>query len=121
MSNDVAAALQTASEIADLAAVAPGPVGLIAKITSLALKVGAGIAAAGGDPVIEITRMLSPTKEVAGVHSNWDDFIGRNFPSASEPPPAPDSMERGDTDPSPPSPPAMVVTDDDDDPYEEND
>jgi hypothetical protein len=111
MSNEVASGLQTASEIFDMAAAAPGPIGIAAKIASLALKAGAAIAAAGGDPVMEIARALSPKKEVKGVHGEWGDFVTRNFPPASQPP---DSFEKHKTDPS-----MSAVTDDD--PYPEDD
>ena len=76
-----------------MATAAPGPIGIAAKIASLALKAGAAIAAAGGDPVMEIARMLSSKKEVKGVHGEWDDFVTRNFPPASQPPSAVDPYE----------------------------
>lgn len=100
MSSDLAKGLQAASEVADMATAAPGPFGIAAKIISLALKAGAGIAEAGGDPVIEIARMLTSKKGVEGVHGEWGDFVAQNFPPASDPP---DSFEKRPTDPSMPA------------------
>lgn len=107
MSDDVESALNTASEIVGLVAIAPGPIGIIAKIATLALKAGSAFARAGKDPVIEITRMLSAKDDVEGVHENWDDFLDRNWPPASTVPPPPDTQPTG------------VVSDAEDDPYED--
>ncbi len=128
MSNEVADALTTASEIAGLVGAAPGPVGIVAKIASMALKAGSAIAKAGKDPVIEIQRILSAQPEVEKVHSEWDDYIASTFgatvPSPpptgrrkTDPPPSeesvPSSFEKRETDPS------MSAVTDDEDPYED--
>lgn len=126
MSDDVVDALNTASEIVGLGALTPGPIGIIAKIASLALKAGAAIAKAGKDPVIEIERILSAEPEVANAESDWGDYAANLFgkppPPAgrrkTDPPPetesSPGSLERRKTDPSMPS----VAGDENDDPYE---
>jgi len=98
MSSEIASALGVASKLADSVAKGEsGTLGIVGKIASLAFKAAAGIVAGGGDPVIEITRMLSPKPEVEGVHDEWDDFIRRNFPQSEPPPtdPAPDPYEEG--------------------------
>ena len=74
--------------------------------------VATAIAAAGDEPITGIARMLSPKPEVTGVHGEWDDFIRRNFPPASEPPPP---FEKRKTDPSMPA-----IPDDGLDPYDED-
>ena len=86
MSNDVASALSSAADMALLLVPAGGPGGIIAGITSIALKAGAAIAAAGGDPVVEITRMLSSTPGVVAVRNEWDAIIDREFPDVPQPP-----------------------------------
>lgn len=98
MSSEVVSALDTASDVADtIAKAAPGPLGLISKVASVALKAASGIAAAGGDPVIEITRLLTSSDGGVGeVHDDWDDFIANNFPKSQPPSP--------DTDPVPDDP-----------------
>lgn len=130
MSDEVASALSRASEIAGLVAASPGPIGIIAKIASLALKAGSAFAAADQDPVVEIQRILSASPEIAKVHNEWDDYINKTFHNAETatyrtppagrrktiPPPSesPDSIGKRDTDPTMPA-----VTEDD--PYEEID
>lgn len=108
--DDVQTALQTASELADtVSRSAPGPLGTVAKIAALAFRAGSRIASRGEDPVFEITRMLSARPQVEGVHSEWDEFIERNFPQSD---PAPSSLEKRATDPS------MPAFTDEEDPYE---
>lgn len=110
MSSDVESALKSASEIVGLIAVAPGPIGIVAKIATIALRAGSALVAAGKDPVVEITRMLSAKSEVEGVHSNWSDFLEKNWPPASSNTPLPDTE-------SEPSMPAITG----EDIYEEDD
>lgn len=109
MMSDVASYLKAASDVADtVARTAPGPIGIAAKIASLALRVGSGVAQGGGDPVVEIARMLSPKSAVDGVHSEWDSYVRKNFPATRPPDSGPDSFEKRPTDPSMPA-----VTDED--------
>jgi hypothetical protein len=130
MSDEVASALSRASEIAGLVAASPGPIGIIAKIASLALKAGSAFAAADQDPVVEIQRILSASPEIAKVHNEWDDYIAKTFGDETatyrtpptgrlktDPPPpseSPGSFSKRDTDPTMPA----VA---EDDPYEEID
>lgn len=108
--DDVQTALQTASELADtVSRSAPGPLGTVAKIAALAFRAGSRIASRGEDPVFEITRMLSARPQVEGVHSEWDEFIERNFPD-SQPG---ESLSKRPTDPQMPA-----FTDEEDDPHE---
>jgi hypothetical protein len=133
--DDVAAALDTASEIVGLGALSPGPIGVIAKIASMALKAGAALAKAGKDPVIEIERILSAEPEVAKAEGDWDEYakglFGGLFGDATvpspppagrrktDPPPAsestPSSFEKRETDPTMA---AVTGDEDDEDPYE---
>lgn len=99
--SDLAESLNTAADITKLVAAAPGPIGMVAKIATLALKAGAGFAAAGKDPVIEIQRVLSSKAEVDEVHSDWDRWIKDNFPDTERPEPTP--FEKRTTDPSMPA------------------
>ncbi len=99
---DIASALDSASNLATLVIPAGGPAGIIAGVVSVALKAASAIAAAGGDPVIEIARILSSLPEVAKVHGRWDNLIDREFPSSppvgrqkSVPPPASSSPDSG--------------------------
>lgn len=101
MSDDVADALNTASEIAGLAAVSPGPIGIVARIASLALKAGAALAKAGKDPVIEIERILSAEPEVVKAEGDWDEYARGLFGAATVPSPPPAGRRK--TDPPPPS------------------
>jgi len=73
-----------------MVASAPGPVGVVAKIASMALKAGQGIAESGGDPVVEIERILRSEKGVQAVDEKWQDWILKNF-RQSEPAPPPSS------------------------------
>ncbi len=123
MSDDVASALDTASEITKMVGAVPGPIGIIARIASLALKAGSAFAKAGKDPVKAIERILSADPEVAAVHAGWNDYAAELFgqPAPSTPP-----TGRRKTDPPPPSEsaPSSISkrkTDpasDEDDPYE---
>ena len=75
MTENLVPALDKASEIAALVGAARGPIGIIAKIASLALKAGSALAEAGKDPVIEIQRILSASPEVAKIHDEWEAHI----------------------------------------------
>lgn len=89
----LADALATAADIAGGLAKTPGHVGIVGGIAAVALKAGAAIARAGKDPVVEITRILSATPEVAAVHDEWDALIKRTFTTKSEPPAAGDGSD----------------------------
>lgn len=112
MSKEVADALGAASDIAKAASAAPGPAGIVASITSIALKAAQGIAQAGGDPVVEIQRILGSDKGVQEIHEDWNEWILRNF-RQSVPPPTPDpdtepyeghsGVDKKDTQPSMPA------------------
>lgn len=99
-SKDIAQALNSASEIAALGIAAGGPVGIVATIASLALKAGAAIALAGGDPVKEITRILSSTPGVTDIHTGWEKLIDKEFGSSTVPSPPP--VGRLKSEPPPP-------------------
>lgn len=123
MSNDVADALDTASEIADLGSTGSGPIGIALKIASLALKAGAKIARAGRDPVFEIQRILSVIPEVAKIDDEFDDYIDRSFRRKTDPSglssPAsdrsPESLEKRETDPAMPAVTMEDIYEDEDD------
>lgn len=101
----------------------------------MALKAGQGIASAGGDPVIEIERILKSKGKVDQIHEGWDEWVRDNFP-ATQPPapmtPEPDTIpfadapkagpDKSDTQPSMPAISKEDLLDSDppeeEDPYE---
>jgi hypothetical protein len=62
--------------------------GVAAKIAGMAIRAGARIAAAGGDPVVGVERLLSAQPVVADVHDRWEDAIAK-LPRESD---APDTL-----------------------------
>lgn len=107
MSKEVAAALSEASKISGLLTVAPGPIGIVASIASIALKAASAIAAAGQDPVIEITRILSSVGPVAAVDDDWNTIIDNEF-ADTEASPEPAPVPRRITQPSGALPPPPI-------------
>ena len=93
-----------AKTAADVARYSPLPaVSIPAGIVAVALKAGSAIAAAGQDPVVEITRILDRHPQVEKVRKEWAAFIDQNWPvgqrktdpspSSGSPPPASDPYE----------------------------
>lgn len=94
MSKTLADTLRLAAEGADVAAKqTSGWSSTVAKLTSIALHFGASMAEDGKDPVIEITRVLSPKSEIEMIHDKWDDFIWHNFRQSAPPPSSPPDTE----------------------------
>lgn len=94
MSMALADTLNAAAEVAGSVASVPGPVGVVAQITAIALRAAGAIAAAGRDPVPEITRLLSPASQLDAVRAEWNAAIERDFrpresTRATEPAPPP--------------------------------
>lgn len=58
----------------------PSPVSVAAGLAAVAFKAGAAIAAAGDDPVVEITRMLDRNPQVNKVRGEWSAFIDAHWP-----------------------------------------
>lgn len=92
MSKEIVSALSSAAEL--FAGVAPvgGPIGIVAGVSAVALKAASAIAAAGGEPIKEISRMLSAHPEVTAVEDEWSRVIADRFPT-SEPPKAGDGSD----------------------------
>jgi hypothetical protein len=54
-------------------------VGVVGGVVSAALSAASAFAAAGQDPVVEITRILSAVPELAEVERDWTAAISRKF------------------------------------------
>lgn len=76
-----------ACQLAPLGAI-PGPMGIAARIAAVAFGAGAALARAGGEPAVEIERILAADPLVRGVHEEWAETIRRKFPRPSEPAPS---------------------------------
>lgn len=103
-SKEVASALNAASDLAMLVIPAGGPAGVVAGVVAVALKAASAIAAAGGDPVGEITRILSSVPEVNKVHGGWDSVIDNEFADTDKSPPTPAPSARRIVEPAPVGP-----------------
>lgn len=60
-------------------------IGTALAIASVALAAGSRAAAAGKDPLDEVTALLSPKEAVADVHQQWDAAIADRFPKSDPP------------------------------------
>ena len=92
MSDETAQLLEAAADATGFAAAASGPIGIAARIASLAFRVGAAFAREGKDPVIEIRRLLASEPKLAAVRDEWNAVIKRTFPedlAPEDPVPAP--------------------------------
>jgi len=75
--------LENAADLAGkIAASTPPPFNILAGIVAVSAKAGSAIAAAGDDPVIEITRLLDRHPGVQKVREQWAAFIDANWPLA---------------------------------------
>lgn len=92
--NDTAQILEAAADAAGYAAAVPGPMGVAARIVSLALRAGSAIVRAGGDPVIEIRRLLASQPLLDPVRAEWNEALKRTFPDGPVPE-APDTVPAG--------------------------
>jgi hypothetical protein len=94
------------SQVADAAAYVaervPPPFSVALGIAAVALKAGSAIAAAGQDPIVEITRMLDRNPHVDKVRGEWASFIDAHWP-----------VGHRKTAPSPSSGPGLDPYDDD--------
>lgn len=77
--NDLPSVLESIAKAADAAGSIPGPAGVVAKITSIAMGTAAKIARRGGDPVIEIQRLHSSAEKLAEVEGDWSSALDKKF------------------------------------------
>ena len=72
-----------AAQAASATSAVPGIAGVISKIAAAAFGVAAKIAKAGGDPVIEIQRMLSAVPGTKDAEKSWNAALEAKFGSVA--------------------------------------
>jgi len=80
---EVSDALSVAAQAASATSAVPGIAGVISKIAAAAFGVAAKIAKAGGDPVIEIERMLSAVPGTKDAEKDWAAALESKFGSVT--------------------------------------
>lgn len=78
---EVSDALSVAAQAASATSAVPGIAGVISKIAAVAFGVASKIAKAGGDPVLEIERMLSAVPGTKDAEKDWSAALESKFGS----------------------------------------
>lgn len=91
--NELQEALDIGAHIANTVGdIAPGPIGVVARIIGTALSAGGALANAGANPELEIRRILLADPLVSAVHEDWDVRIREKFKVKTDVPGAPDTL-----------------------------